>query len=271
MATKAGILVVDDDPHFTKTLCDILKVKGYKTTATTAGKAALDIVKGQAPAVALIDLKLEDISGLKVMKGIGKYCPNTECIVLTGHASQESAIEAVNLGAYSYVQKPYRVEELMVTIRRAIEKQEAEQKLRQSEERYRSTLDNMLEGCQIIGYDWRYRYVNDAVARHGHTTKEKLLGKTMMEVYPGIEKTKMFAALQRCMQERISIHTENEFEFPDGEKGWFELSIQPVPEGVFVLSVDITERKQAEEERQQSIEKSQRSLRASVDALASAV
>jgi len=116
----------------------------------------------------------------------------------------------------------------------------------------------MLEGCQIIGYDWRYLYVNNAVARHGRTTKEKLLGRTMMEAYPGIEKTKMFAKLQRCMKERIPVHMENEFEYPDEKKRWFELSVQPVHEGIFILSIDITEHKMA----QKALEDSERKYRA---------
>jgi len=61
------------------------------------------------------------------------------------------------------------------------ERKKMEKKLRASEKHFRETLDNMIEGCQIIGYDWRYLYVNDAAAKHGHATKEKLLGKTMME------------------------------------------------------------------------------------------
>ncbi len=129
------------------------------------------------------------------------------------------------------------------------ERKRAEDALRKSEERYRQTLDSMMEGCQIIGFDWRYLYVNDVVAGHGHKTKEELLGRTMMEVYPGIEKTEMFAVLHRCMEERISQHMENEFRYPDGAKGWFDLSIQPAPEGIFILSIDITERKRAEADR----------------------
>lgn len=121
-----------------------------------------------------------------------------------------------------------------------------EKMLRESEERYKNTLDNMMEGCQIIGYDWRYLYVNDAVARHGRTKKENLMGKKMGDVYPGIEKTKMFSTLKRCMKERTSAYLENEFEYPNGERGWFELSIQPVPEGLFILSIDITSRKNTE-------------------------
>jgi PAS domain S-box-containing protein len=118
--------------------------------------------------------------------------------------------------------------------------------LEQVEQRHRTTLDNMLEGCQIIGFDWRYIYVNDAVARQGRKKPEELLHRTMMEAYPGIENTDMFRVLQRCMEERLRDSMENEFTFPDGAVGWFELRIQPVPEGLFILSLDITRRKQAE-------------------------
>jgi PAS domain S-box-containing protein len=118
--------------------------------------------------------------------------------------------------------------------------------LTRANERYHRTLDYMLEGCQIIDFDWRYLYVNETVARQGRQTREELLGHTMLEIYPGIENTPLFAELRECMRERKPTHMENEFTYPTGDKGWFELSIEPVPEGLFILSMDITERKQAE-------------------------
>jgi PAS domain S-box-containing protein len=124
-------------------------------------------------------------------------------------------------------------------------------------------LDNMLEGCQIIGFDWRYRYVNHAAAAQGRQSREALLGRTMMEVYPGIEQTALFVALRRCLNERAAGKMENEFVFPDGSKGWFELSIEPVPEGLFILSIDITERVQAEA----ALRERERQMRALVTSL----
>jgi PAS domain S-box-containing protein len=104
------------------------------------------------------------------------------------------------------------------------------------------TLDHMLEGCQIIGPDWRYLYVNAAAAKQGKSTPEQLIGRTMMEAYPGIDGTHLFSLLRRCMEARVPAELENEFTLPDGSRGWFELRIQPNPEGVFVLSTDITAR-----------------------------
>ncbi len=119
--------------------------------------------------------------------------------------------------------------------------------LRESESRYRGTLDTMMEGCQIIGRDWRYLYINEVAAFHGHRPAHELLGRTMMESYPGIETTSVFTAMQRCMDEQKPMQMENAFVYPDGTRATFQLGIQPVPEGVFVLSLDITERKRAEE------------------------
>jgi len=127
------------------------------------------------------------------------------------------------------------------------ERKRLDSALRESERRLRATLDNMMEGCQIIGNDWRYIYINDAAEIHNRRPKEELLGKRYMDLWPGIEAAEVFSVIRRCMEERIAQHMDNEFAFPDGHKGWFDLSIQPVPEGVFILSVDITERKKAEE------------------------
>jgi PAS domain S-box-containing protein len=118
--------------------------------------------------------------------------------------------------------------------------------LQEGEGRYHRTLDNMLEGCQIIGFDWRYLYLNDTAARFGRQPKQELLGHTVMEKYPGIETTEMFAVLRHCMEERVAKHAEFEFTYPDGDTAWFEFSIQPVPDGIFILTLDITERQRAE-------------------------
>ncbi len=137
---------------------------------------------------------------------------------------------------------------VVLVFRDQTEQRAAIKALRESEEKFRNTLDNMLEGCQIIGFDWRYVYVNEAAAKHGRRSKQEFVGYTMMESYPGIERTEMFAVLKRCMENRVPHQMENKFSFPDGRQAWFQLNMEPVPEGVFILSLDISQRKQAEEE-----------------------
>jgi len=119
--------------------------------------------------------------------------------------------------------------------------------MREKEAGFRRTLDNMMEGCQIIGFDWSYLYLNDSAAKFGRQKKEDMIGRTVMEIFPGFEKTEMYFFLNRCMEKREADNSEFKFAFQDGSSGWHELSTLPVPEGLFILSLDITGRKHAEE------------------------
>lgn len=128
----------------------------------------------------------------------------------------------------------------------------AEEEYERIEMRFRTKFDKMLEGVEIIGFDWKYLYVNEAYERQVRCTKEELLGFTIMERFPGIEQTEIFRAIDRCFKERIPIHLIDSFTFPDNTTRWFEISFQPVPEGVFILSNDISEAKTQEEELRKS-------------------
>jgi len=118
-----------------------------------------------------------------------------------------------------------------------------------------SILDNLLEGCQIIGHDWRILYINDTADKHNRRSKQELLGQNYMEMWPGIEATEVFEKIRHCLKERVAHQMENEFVFPNGSKEWFSLNIQPIPEGVFILSIEITEWKRAIEELRLSEQK----------------
>jgi PAS domain S-box-containing protein len=131
MNARRRVLIVDDDPQVRQAVTNILKDGGYIPIAAATGQEALKRIAEEAPDVALIDLKLEEMSGLALIREIKERSWSTECIVLTGYASQDSAIAAINLGAYGYVQKPYEPEQLMVIIRRAVEKQRAEEALQE--------------------------------------------------------------------------------------------------------------------------------------------
>ncbi len=150
------------------------------------------------------------------------------------------------------------------------DRKQTEDALRRSEERFRTVFDNMLEGVQIMDFDWRYLYLNAAAQVHNRRPNADLLGNRYMDMWPGIETTQVFAEIRRCMDERAPCRMENEFVYPDGLVRWFELSIQPISEGIFVLSIDITERKQAEIELRRS-EEQYRGLTKTLDSVVAAV
>jgi len=182
--TSKRILVVDDDANLCRTVCDILEAKGYAAMAASTGQAALEYVEIESPAVALIDLRMEDLSGIELLRTIKQRSPQTECIVLTGHASQTSAIEAVNLGAYGYLQKPYDVDQLLVTIRRAIERREHRRALRESEEQYRRFFQTSRDSTFITTRDGQWLDMNEAaVELLGYGSKEELREVRLWDLY----------------------------------------------------------------------------------------
>lgn len=121
------ILIIDDDPNLSRTLADILRHKGYEAVSAANGTDALTLLRKNPVNLALIDIGLPDISGVELLKRIKADYPSTEAIILTGNASLDSAIEAANRGAFSYLVKPYDIEQLMLNIRRAIEKRQVEE------------------------------------------------------------------------------------------------------------------------------------------------
>ncbi|MDD3627865.1 MAG: ATP-binding protein [bacterium] len=113
---------------------------------------------------------------------------------------------------------------------------------------YKELCDNLLEGIQIISFDWRYLYINNAGCLHSRQSRNELIGNKMQDVYPGIETTDMFQQLKNCMENRISHMMENEFIYPDASSGWFQLSIEPVSDGILIMSIDISEKKNLEKQ-----------------------
>ena len=125
---------------------------------------------------------------------------------------------------------------------------QAQQVIRQANERYHDVLDHMFEAAQILSFDWKYLYLNDAAVRNSHRDREELMGRRLMDCFPGIEQTEMFRVMDHCMQTRTVQIQDFEFTYADGTSTWFSFSIQPVPEGLFILALEISDRKRTEEE-----------------------
>ncbi|MCU1365022.1 MAG: multi-sensor signal transduction histidine kinase, partial [Ilumatobacteraceae bacterium] len=151
------------------------------------------------------------------------------------------------------------------------ERIDAERALKRSEQRYRDTLNAVLEGCQLMAFDWTYLYLNAAAEIQNQRPNDELLGRRMQDVWPGIEDTDVFALIRDCMESGRPGHQEVEFFFPNGSVKWFDIRAQPAPEGTFVVSIDITERRRAEAELHQLHEDLERRIVDRTDELRTAL
>jgi DNA-binding NtrC family response regulator len=119
----ATLLLVDDDETFRKVLARELSRLGHDVATAGSGDEALRRVAEREPEVVLLDLRLPDRDGLEVLEAIHAASPGTDVIMLTGHGSIDTAIQAVRKGAFDYVAKPCPLDELEVRIQRALERQ----------------------------------------------------------------------------------------------------------------------------------------------------
>ncbi|MEN6587053.1 MAG: EAL domain-containing protein [Sulfuricella sp.] len=162
MSAKEKLLVVDDDPNLRKTLADILRVKGYESVMVGSGAEAIAVAGQEKISLALIDLMLPDMSGLDVMTRIKAVSPLTEAIVLTGHASLETAIEATGKGAFSYLIKPYQMEDLLLIIRHAMERRQAQEEIQRLASYARLNPNPVIE----VDSGGNVTYLNPAAQKH---------------------------------------------------------------------------------------------------------
>jgi len=107
------MLLVDDEDDFRTTLANRLKLRNIDVTDAASGDEAIELVKQKSFDVAVIDVKMPGIDGIETLKQVKKIQPAMEIVMLTGHASIESGMEAMKLGAYDYVMKPCDIDELL--------------------------------------------------------------------------------------------------------------------------------------------------------------
>ncbi|MCX6690971.1 MAG: response regulator [Methanoregula sp.] len=121
------ILIVDDDSSIISTFRQILEMEGYTIETAESGTQALSIAQETSFYLALLDIKLPDIDGTILLAEIKKIRPSMKCIMVTGFASLENAIKAVNSGAAGYITKPVRPEDLVKKVREKLEERKAEE------------------------------------------------------------------------------------------------------------------------------------------------
>lgn len=124
----AKILLVDDEIVFTGNMTKLLTTRGYRVTAVNSGDAAIKSLENEKFDVVVLDLKMPGMDGITTLKEIKKLGFFTEMLILTGHGSIDTAMEAIRLGAYDYLTKPCEIDELVVKIEGAWDKKSETEK-----------------------------------------------------------------------------------------------------------------------------------------------
>jgi len=116
----ARILLIDDEPSILSVLCTILRAEDYEVTSVQDGEKAIDLLKTEDYDLMISDLRMTPVNGMDLLRIANKDNPGMSVIMLTAYGSLETAIEALKLGAFDYVTKPFKVDELLITVQRAL-------------------------------------------------------------------------------------------------------------------------------------------------------
>jgi len=145
-----NILIVDDEEFIRVNLKNILQAENYNLFLSASGRDALEVVKNENVDLALLDFNLPDISGIEVLRQIKKIYPDLLVIIMTGFASIESAVEALKLGAYDYIKKPFKADAIKLIIRLALETQLLKERVKELSQSKDTSLDTILGASEAI-------------------------------------------------------------------------------------------------------------------------
>jgi len=259
--TGATIIVVEDEPGTRITLCGILLEDiGYKVIGLERGSDALEMIRKSPFDVVITDIRLPDVSGLEILALAKEINPDAAVIMMTGYASVETAVDAVNEGAYAYFVKPVNPDEIKTTIANALKQQwlslenkglverlqqsnkllfetndelmneitgrkQAEEALRESEGKLRLMFESVAEGITVSDLEGNIVQVNQAALRmHGYDKKEELIDRSALEFIAKKDHARAMENLKKTLEDGYSGTIEYTFLRRDGGEFPAELS-----------------------------------------------
>jgi PAS domain S-box-containing protein len=256
MVARGGrVLIVDDNDDLVGTLRDVLAPQGFEVTTAARGDQALAIAGAEGFDVAIVDVKLPDASGIDLIRPLRELAPQSEVVLITGFASVDAAIGALRSGAFAFVLKSFRPEELISTIEQASTKVRLKRGREELERRYRALVE--LTDVLVVALDPKGRIglFNRKAAQMTHVLAEDARGKDFIESWiPEGDRIKVREALAQAFQDDGSREVETGFALAFGEPGrrirWHlsgahgaEETADPL---VYGIGIDVTERRALE-------------------------
>ncbi|MCI0591521.1 MAG: diguanylate cyclase, partial [Gammaproteobacteria bacterium] len=269
------ILIVDDDEGTRRSLALVFRKKGYQVETAATALEALSKTKVRSFNIALVDISLPDLEGIDLVVPLKKRQPDIDVIMVTGHASLETAIGAINREALAYITKPLDLDQVLAKVDGALEKQrlimenrrlyrvaqrelqehkQAEEALRKSEERYRALYDDNPSMYFTLDADGTVLSINHFGAEQLGYAVGELLGRSIRVVLHEEDRTIIKKRLETCLAQSNQLHQwEIRKVRKDGSLLWVRQSARAIErnEGqpvILIVCEDITEAHQLSEE-----------------------
>jgi DNA-binding NtrC family response regulator len=233
---KSKILIVDDEKAIRESVSLVLSEEGYETEIASNGNEALEFLNEQDYDVLITDLKMPGMDGIELIKKSMKICPQTSVIIITAHASVESAIEALRIGAFDYILKPFDFDDLILKVQRLLKHKE----LALENQALRKEVDEKYNFNNIIGQSHEMQEVFKLIKKVSSTKGNVLItgksgtGKELVARaihFNSLRKNKRFVAIN-C---GAIVGTLMESEFFGHKKGSFTGAIND-KEGFFKIA-----------------------------------
>ncbi len=162
------ILIVDDEKNICTSLTNILKDEGYTVFVSNSGEKALQILKGEVIDLIFLDVRLPGIDGIDVLENVKKSCPETDVIMISGHGDIETAVKAVKMGAYEFLEKPLSLPQITISVKNIVENRKLSQK-------YFLEKEDWDAQHRIIGISNEINHIRDVIKRTAATDSKVLI------------------------------------------------------------------------------------------------
>jgi PAS domain S-box-containing protein len=260
MAGKAKILIVDDEPRMCDSLEVLLSNEGYETRTAYSGQEALKWLGEDDIDLVLLDIVMPDMNGLEIMDHIREHQLDSLVIVITGHASVDSAIQSLRRGAHDYLRKPFEFDELVKRVENTVEQRRLQKeyevingKLRLSEKRYQYLVNNSPDIIYTVDLDGSFTYINPAWERILGHPAENVIGKTFEDFAQQEAVERWHEMLNKVQGERQTVSNGScTLIHKDGSSRLFSMSGAPNLDsrgqvvGMVGILKDITDQKKLE-------------------------
>ena len=230
MQNSTNALIVDDEKSICELLTEILSEMGFNITATCSPVKALEMATCQSYDLAVLDVQMPQMDGISLSRKLRANNPSIGIILITGYGNFRIALEAIKLGVSDFIEKPFNIRELLVSVNRLIERQRLEREIRektelliQSEAQYRILVDNIADGVAVFS-EGKIIFHNKFFSRLLGLESMTLYRRTMADLLHPHDRTRAIHDFTKLMKNRGNSSFRYRFRKNDGSYCWVSVN-----------------------------------------------